>query len=73
MIPAEQLLAGIGTILTAVVVAGIKKVWVWGYQLTDKDDDLAEMTVDRNFWRDTALKAMGHTDKALDVAGKKDA
>ena len=30
--------------------------------------DLKAMTEDRDFWRDTALKSMGHTDQALAVA-----
>lgn len=30
----------------------------------------ADLKKDRDFWRDTALKSMRHTDRALDVAGE---
>lgn len=70
MIDAVAVLAAIGTILTAVVGTGVKKVWVWGWALKDKQDQLDDMEHDRNFWRDTALRAMGHADKAMSVAEK---
>jgi hypothetical protein len=49
----------------AITTAGLAKLWVFGWTYTDKVKDLGEMTLDRNFWRDTALKSMGHVDKAL--------
>lgn len=55
--------AAITTVLTAVIGTGIRKVWVWGWVLADMESE-------RDFWRDTALKAMGHTDKAITVAEK---
>ena len=58
-------------LLLAIGGAGVLKQWVFGWVYREKDDDLQEMTKDRDFWRDTALKALGHTDKALDVARDK--
>lgn len=57
-------------LLFAIGAAGMRKVWVWGWTLADKEDQLKAMTVDRDFWRDTALRAIGHTDKAIDVVAK---
>lgn len=51
-------------------VLGRAKVWVFGWVYADKEKALVEMTVDRNFWRDTALKSMGHVDKALGGKGE---
>jgi hypothetical protein len=45
--------------------AGLAKLWVFGWTYTQARQDLAEMTVDRNFWRDAALKALRHGDAAL--------
>lgn len=61
MDPNQLTIAGI---LVAALAAGLAKKWVWGYQLVD-------MTKDRDFWRDAALAALRHTDRALDVAEKK--
>lgn len=47
-------------LVLAALGAGLAKKWVWGYQLVD-------MTKDRDFWRDAALSALRHTDRALDV------
>jgi len=58
-------------ILTALGVAGLRRMWVFGWTYADKVKDLVDMTEDRNFWRDTALQSMGHTDKALVVAERK--
>lgn len=54
------------SLLLALGAAGMKKLWVFGWTYADKVKDLLDMTEDRNFWRDTALESMGHTDKALD-------
>lgn len=53
------------SVLVGLGLAGLRKMWVFGWTYTDKETDLAEMTKDRDFWRDTALKAMGHVDQAL--------
>lgn len=71
MIDPLVLIGAIGTILSGVVGAGIKKVWVWGWVYKDKDDDLIEMTKDRNFWRDTALALVGINERAIEVAAAK--
>lgn len=70
MITDPQQLTVLGVLL-AIGAAGLKKLWVWGWTYQEKVDEVVEMTKDRNFWRDTALKAMGHTDKALEVAEKR--
>jgi hypothetical protein len=59
---AEQVVVMAG-IITAVVGAGIRRAWVWGWTYTEMRDD-------RDFWRKTALTAMGHTDRAIDVVDK---
>lgn len=63
MIDAIAVIAAIGTILGTVAAAGLARKWVWGYQLAD-------MTKDRDFWRDAALRAMGNADKAINVVEK---
>lgn len=51
--------------------AGLAKKWVFGWiyeaAIASLLKQLADMTADRNFWRDSTLAAMRHTDKALDV------
>lgn len=64
----EQL--GIVGICFALAGAGLKKLWVFGWTYADRQTELAEVKKDRDFWRDTALKAMGHTDIALGVTKK---
>lgn len=49
------------TFIVAIGAAGLRQLWVWGWTY-------AEVKKDRDFWRNTALKALGHTDKALDIA-----
>jgi hypothetical protein len=60
-------------LVLAIGMAGLKKVWVWGWTYAEKVaelvEQLAETKKDRDFWRDIALRSMGHTDRALDVAG----
>lgn len=51
-----------GSIITGVVTAGLKRAWVWGWTYSDKVKDLADMTEDRDFWRNTALKLLQHND-----------
>lgn len=48
--------------------AGLAKKWVFGWVYAALEDRLLKTEKDRDFWRDTALKALGHADKALDVA-----
>jgi len=50
--------------ITAISAAAGRAVWIV----------YADLRRDRDFWRKTALDAMGHTDKALEVAkGSRDA
>ena len=56
-------IAGIGTVAATVIGAGIRRVWVWGWTYS-------QMESDRDFWRDTALRAMGQTEKAIRVVEK---
>lgn len=49
-------------VLFGIGAAGLAKKWVFGWTY-------AALEKDRDFWRDVALKSLGHTDKALDVAG----
>lgn len=48
-------------LLLAIGGAGLKKLWVFGWTYAD-------VVKDRDFWRDTALKSMGHTDRAIRTA-----
>jgi hypothetical protein len=66
--PAEQWT--ILGLVSGIAAAGLAKLWVWGWVYADKAKDLADMTTDRNFWRDTALKSLGHVDKALGGKGE---
>ena len=67
MTPEQYTLLGVAFALAG---AGVAKVWVFGWTYIAKVKDLEDMTTDRNFWRDIALKSMTHTDKALRVATK---
>jgi hypothetical protein len=48
-------------LLLAIGFAGIRKVWVFGWYA-------ATVEKDRDFWRSIALRSMGHTDRAIEVA-----
>ena len=56
--------AAVAGILAAVILAGMTGKWVWGWTYR-------AVVEDRDFWRSTALRAMGHADKAVDIAAKK--
>jgi hypothetical protein len=56
--------AALGGILGAVVIAGIRQVWVWGWTYKAMVDD-------RDFWRRHALRSSDLTDRAIDIAAKK--
>lgn len=60
----------VAAIVGGVVGAGIKGVWVWGWVYKALEKRLLEQQRETQFWRGVALKAMGHTDQALDVAAK---
>jgi hypothetical protein len=62
------LVSAIAAVITGVVGAGVKKVWVWGWVLADKEKQLAASQIETLFWRTAALKALGHTDKAIKLA-----
>ena len=53
-------------LLFAIGAAGLKKLWVFGWTYAEKDQDLQEMTTDRDFWRDTALASLTHVDKLVE-------
>jgi hypothetical protein len=53
-------------LLFGIGAAGLKKLWVFGWVYADKVVENAALAKDRDFWRDIALKSMGHVDKALD-------
>lgn len=63
MIDSVAVIAAIGTLLGGITAAGLARKWTWGYQLAD-------MTKDRDFWRDAALRSMTTTDKAIDTVRK---
>lgn len=65
--PEQWTLLGLVGVIAA---AGLRRLWVFGWTYADKVKDLGDMTVDRDFWRDTALKSMGHVDKALGGKGE---
>lgn len=54
-------------LLIALGVAGLKKLWVFGWIYSDQVKRCEEITKDRDWWRDIALKAMGNTESALEV------
>lgn len=67
MTPEQYTLLGLAAALAG---AGVAKIWVFGWTYQAKVKDLEDMTEDRNFWRDIALKSTGLTDRALNVASK---
>jgi hypothetical protein len=56
--------AAVGGIISAVILAGAKRFWVWGWSYQ-------AVVEDRDFWRKIALQSMGHAEKAIDIAAKK--
>jgi len=55
---------GTGGLLAFALVGGFRGWYVWGKAY----DEIKE---DRDFWRTTALSALGHADKAIDVVSKR--
>jgi len=53
--------AGVIGLLVLILVSGARRGWVWGYQLQ-------EMQIDRDRWRDLALRSMGQANRSMDVA-----
>ena len=54
---------GFGGLAAFALVGGFRGWYVWR-----REHDA--VVADRDFWRSTALRAMGHTDRALEVAAK---
>lgn len=63
MIDPGAVIAAIGSILTAVVGAGVRGVWVFGWTYRQK-------AAESDFWRDAFLRSVGQTDQAIQVAKK---
>ena len=63
MIDAGAVIAAIGTILGTVVGAGVRGVWVFGWQYRQK-------AAESDFWRDAFLRSVGQTDQAIQVVKK---
>ncbi len=58
----------VGTVFGIIIWLGHKQVWVWGHQLLEVKAALREMKVERDQWRDQALKA---ANIALNVTAEK--
>ena len=54
---------GFGGMAAFALIGGFRGWYVWR-----REHDA--VSADRDFWRSIALKAMGHADKALEVAAK---
>lgn len=52
---------GVVAIFVLIIILGSKRLWVWGWQYKEMEDD-------RNFWRDVALKTVDITEA---VAGRR--
>lgn len=52
---------GILALLLIIIAGGSRKLWVWGWQYREMEDD-------RNFWRDVALRTVDITEA---VAGRR--
>lgn len=52
---------GVLAVAVIIIVAGSRKLWVWGWQYR-------EMEADRDFWRDVALRTVDITEA---VAGRR--
>lgn len=61
---------GVVFILLVIFVLGIKKVWVWGYQLQDAEARVLKAETGANWWRDRFLEASVMATKATDLAEK---
>ena len=62
--------AVVAGVIVAVVTAGLKGLWVFGWVhkaiVSSLTKQLTDMTRDRDYWRNIALRSMGHTDRALE-------
>lgn len=62
--------AAVAGIIGAIVAAGMAGQWVFGWVhkaiVRSLERQLAESKQETAFWRGVALKAMGHTDRALE-------
>lgn len=61
---------GVVSILLAALALGHKKFWVWGYQLKEEQDRVAEQRKESDEWRDRFLVAMAQSSQATSVASK---
>lgn len=52
---------GTGGLLAFALIGGFRGWYVWGRQY-------GEMVRERDFWRDVALRSMGHTERAIELA-----
>lgn len=48
-------------VLLAIIVAGYKRLWVWGWQYS-------EVQKDRDFWREAALHGKYMTERTVQLA-----
>lgn len=55
--------AGIVGLLVFILVGGARRLWVWGYQLT-------EMTAERDHYRAIAERALGQSERTVNVADR---
>lgn len=81
MVPLELVVSGIAFIATAVIGAGIRKVWVWGWNLTDlaaqyekviayRDQRIKDIGADRDRWKRLAMRQAGVLEDSVNVVEK---
>ena len=63
MIDALAVIGAIGSLLAAIVAAGLTRKWVFGWVYAEKAEE-------SDFWRDAFLRSVGQTDEAITVAKK---
>ena len=56
---------GFGGLMLIALIGGMRRWYVWGWIYKDEVEE-------KLFWRGLALRSMGQTDKAIDLAAKKD-
>jgi hypothetical protein len=57
--------AALGAIVTAVVLAGMRGVWVWGWVYKELVKQLDQERREKVYWRGVALRSLDHADHAL--------
>lgn len=63
--------ASLATLLILILIGGWKKVWVFGYQLNEMEAQVERMRLERDGWKELALKATGLAENSVTIAERR--